>query len=116
METLPIERDPRFKKLLDHYSLNIEKLKKVELSRFSAIFSFVTAPFFTIAASMQLSVKAHENLYGKPGQQVTSLKELVDKTEKMKRITSDEKAVVKTEADSQVKIYKSGIFLFIYQV
>lgn len=107
MEAFPVEKDPRFIKLLDLYRSKVEIYKKVETARFGAMVSVLTAPFFCIAASMQLSVKAHENLYGKKGQGLTNIQQLQIKTEELKQIAGNDKAVVKSEERTDVKVYKS---------
>ena len=108
MDTLPIQKDPRFKKLFDHYLYQVDMFKATEKMKYGVILSAITAPFFTIAASMQMSIKAHENLYGQTkGQGIQNLKQLYQKVEEVKKIGTNEKSLVESKSDSNVKVYET---------
>ena len=86
----------------------MKAINKLEIARFSMLFSIFTAPFFTIAASMQMSVKPHENLYGAPQRDTDSLKMLSEKL-KMKQLTGTQnKSLIKSNSTSNVKIFESN--------
>ncbi|CAI2372067.1 unnamed protein product [Moneuplotes crassus] len=108
MEKLPIEKDPRYKILLSNYSLKVQSQSKMDLWKVSGLFSFFFAPFYTVAASMQMSVKAHENLYGTPQRDRDALKMFAEKTDKKKMLENSEgKSLVKSDSNANIKVFES---------
>ena len=55
-----------------------------------------------------MSVLPHQNLYGAPQKTKDSVKMLYDKTINQKKLTaSEDKSLVKSKSDSNVKVYTS---------
>ncbi len=74
---LQIEDHP----LMNRYYTYYKKLKELKLFKFqigySVLISFITAPFYTIAISRQLSVTPHKEIYGDYQSENKSSKELM---------------------------------------
>ena len=77
--------------------------------RFGLLFSLITAPFYTIAASMQMSVMPHLNMYGKSGSDAEVMKKLADQTSGVKKIEGpNSKAIIESKSDADIKVYQSS--------